>query len=91
VVIGMTVADVAGRAITNLEVDRLVQRKPTFIGDTLLRSRSSRCRSGITIFGIVIIRPAIPTSAVTRCAPTRSTCSTAEGPIPTLGEGKLPY
>jgi acyl dehydratase len=35
VVIGMTVADVSGRAIANLEVDRLVHEKPTFIGDTL--------------------------------------------------------
>jgi acyl dehydratase len=40
VVIGMTVADVSGRAIANLEVDRLRHEKPTFIGDTLYaRSR----------------------------------------------------
>ena len=35
VVIGMTVADISGRAIANLEVDRLRHEKPTFIGDTL--------------------------------------------------------
>ena len=35
VVIGMTVADVSGRAIANLEVDRLKHEKPTFIGDTI--------------------------------------------------------
>ncbi len=39
-VIGMTVADVSGRAIANLEVDQLRHEKPTFIGDTLYaRSR----------------------------------------------------
>ena len=38
VVIGMTVADISGRAIANLEVDRLRHEKPTFIGDTLYAS-----------------------------------------------------
>ena len=35
VVIGMTVADISGRAIANLEVNALRHEKPTFIGDTL--------------------------------------------------------
>ena len=35
VVIGLTVADISGRAIANLEVDMLKHEKPTFIGDTL--------------------------------------------------------
>src|SRR5262245_23753811 len=35
VVIGMTVADISGRAIANLEVDALKHERPTFIGDTL--------------------------------------------------------
>ena len=40
VVIGMTVADISGRAIANLEVNELRHEKPTFIGDTLYaRSR----------------------------------------------------
>ena len=40
VVIGMTVADISGRAIANLEVNALEHEKPTFIGDTLYaRSR----------------------------------------------------
>ena len=33
--IGMTVADISGRAIANLEVNALKHEKPTFIGDTL--------------------------------------------------------
>jgi acyl dehydratase len=33
--IGMTVADVSGKAIANLEIERIVHLAPTFIGDTL--------------------------------------------------------
>ena len=33
--IGMTVADVSGRAIANLEIEKIVHEQPTFIGDTL--------------------------------------------------------
>jgi acyl dehydratase len=46
--IGMTVADVSGRAIANLEVERMTHDRPTFIGDTLyaettiLETRESR-------------------------------------------------
>jgi acyl dehydratase len=46
--IGMTVADVSGKAIANLEIERIVHHAPTFIGDTLyaestvLATRESR-------------------------------------------------
>jgi acyl dehydratase len=33
--IGMTVADVSGRAIANLEIERISHDKPVFIGDTV--------------------------------------------------------
>jgi len=33
--IGMTVADVSGRAIANLEIEKITHDAPTFIGDTL--------------------------------------------------------
>ncbi|OGL02273.1 MAG: dehydratase [Candidatus Rokubacteria bacterium RIFCSPHIGHO2_12_FULL_73_22] len=33
--VGMTVADVSGRAIANLEYERITHDRPTFIGDTL--------------------------------------------------------
>ncbi|MBI1848202.1 MAG: MaoC family dehydratase [Candidatus Rokubacteria bacterium] len=33
--IGMTVADVSGRAIANLEIERITHDRPTYIGDTL--------------------------------------------------------
>jgi acyl dehydratase len=33
--IGLTVADVSGKAIANLEIEKIVHHAPTFIGDTL--------------------------------------------------------
>ncbi len=33
--IGMTVADISGKAIANLEIERITHDRPTFIGDTL--------------------------------------------------------
>ena len=33
--IGMTVADVSGRAIANLEIEKIIHDAPVFIGDTL--------------------------------------------------------
>ena len=33
--IGMTVADVSGKAIANLEIEKIVHEAPTFIGDTI--------------------------------------------------------
>ncbi len=33
--IGMTVADISGRAIANLEIERITHDRPVFIGDTL--------------------------------------------------------
>jgi acyl dehydratase len=33
--IGMTVADVSGKAIANLEIERITHDKPVFIGDTV--------------------------------------------------------
>ena len=35
IAIGMSVADVSGRAIANLEIERIVHERPTFNGDTI--------------------------------------------------------
>jgi acyl dehydratase len=35
IAIGMSVADVSGRAIANLEIERMVHERPTFNGDTI--------------------------------------------------------
>ena len=47
VVIGMTVADISGRAIANLEVDALKHEKPTFIGDTLYAKQPRARAAGV--------------------------------------------
>ena len=93
VVIGMTVADVSGRAIANLEVDRLVHEKPTFIGDTLyarstvlaLRESKRGDRGIVTVETIATNQRGDQVCSYTRhvLVPKKS--------HPTLGEGKLPY
>jgi acyl dehydratase len=93
VVIGMTVADVSGRAIANLEVDHLKHERPTFIGDTLyaqstvLALRESRQADR----GIVTVETVGSTQRGDRvCSYTRHVL-VPKTTHPTLGEGKLPY
>ena len=93
VVIGMTVADVSGRAIANLEVDHLKHEKPAFIGDTLyaqstvLALRESRQADR----GIVTVETVGTTQRGDRvCSYTRHVLVPKKN-HPALGEGKLPY
>jgi len=93
VVIGMTVADVSGRAIANLEVDRLVHEKPTFIGDTLYaRSTVTELReSRQGDRGIVTVDTVGTNQRGDRvCSYTRYVLVPKKNHV-TLGEGKLPY
>lgn len=93
VVIGMTVADISGRAIANLEVDRLKHEKPTFIGDTLYaasrvvdkRESSRRDRGVVTVETWALNQRGEQVCSYTRkvLVPTKSHA--------TLGEGRLPY
>ncbi len=93
VVIGMTVADISGRAIANLEVDRLKHEKPTFIGDTLyahstvLETRESKQgdRGVVTVETVAVNQRGEQVCSYTRAVlvPKKSHA--------TLGEGKLPY
>jgi acyl dehydratase len=93
VVIGMSVADISGRAIANLEVNALKHEKPTFIGDTLyaesrvLELRPSRQGDR----GIVTVET---TAANQRgeqvCSYTRKVLVPKKNHA-TLGEGRLPY
>jgi acyl dehydratase len=93
VVIGMSVADISGRAIANLEVNALKHEKPTFIGDTLYaqsRVRELReSRQGDR--GIVTV----DTTATNQrgeqvCSYTRAVLVPKKNHA-TLGEGRLPY
>jgi len=93
VVIGMTVADISGRAIANLEVDALRHEHPTFIGDTLyaesavLALRESRQGDR----GVVTVETTGTNQRGERvCSYTRKVLVPKKN-HPTLGEGKLPY
>jgi acyl dehydratase len=92
VVIGMTVADISGRAIANLEVDRLRHEKPTFIGDTLY-ARSTvlekqESRQGDR--GVVTVETLGVNQRGERvCSYVRKVLVPRKG-HPTLGEGRLP-
>jgi acyl dehydratase len=93
VVIGMTVADISGRAIANLEVDHLKHDRPTFIGDTLyarstvLALRESRQGDR----GIVTVETVADNQrGETVCSYARHVLVPKRNHA-TLGEGKLPY
>ena len=93
VVIGMSVADISGRAIANLEVDALKHEKPTFIGDTLyavsrvreLRESKQGDRGIVTVETIATNQRGDQVCSYTRkvLVPKKNHA--------TLGEGKLPY
>ncbi len=93
VVIGMSVADVSGRAIANLEVDRLRHERPTFIGDTLyaqsavLETReSSQGDRGI----VTVETTGTNQRGETVCSYVRKVLVPRKTHA-TLGEGRLPY
>jgi acyl dehydratase len=93
VVIGMTVADISGRAIANLEVNALKHEKPTFIGDTLyaqshvLELRESRQGDR----GIVTVETTASNQRSEQvCSYTRKVLVPKRNHA-TLGEGRLPY
>ena len=93
VVIGMSVADISGRAIANLEVDALKHEKPTFIGDTLYaRSRVLELReSKQGDRGIVTVETIATNQRGDQvCSYTRKVLVPKKNHA-TLGEGKLPY
>ena len=91
--LGMSVPDISGRAIANLEVDGLKHEKPTFIGDTLyarsrvleLRESSQGDRGIVTVETIGTNQRGDQVCSYTRkvLVPKKSHA--------TLGEGRLPY
>ncbi|MBI2527774.1 MAG: MaoC family dehydratase [Candidatus Rokubacteria bacterium] len=93
VVIGMSVADISGRAIANLEVDRLRHEQPTFIGDTLY-ARSTvveKREASQGDRGIVTVETVGSNQrGDTVCSYVRKVLVPKRN-HPTLGEGRLPY
>jgi acyl dehydratase len=98
--IGMTVADVSGRAIANLEIERIVHERPTFIGDTLysestvLAVRESRQgdRGTVTVETRVRNQRDEPVMTFRRTAllPKRSHATLGEGRLPCDAPGTAP-
>ncbi len=89
----MTVADISGRAIANLEVDALKHEKPTFIGDTLYaRSRVLDLReSRQGDRGVVTVATeGFNQRGEVVCSYTRKVLVPRKNHA-TLGEGRVPY
>jgi len=90
--IGMTVADVSGKAIANLEIERITHDKPTFVGDTLyaestvLGTRESRQGDRGTVSVETRVRKQRDEVVMTF----RRTALLPKKNHATLGEGKLP-
>lgn len=90
--IGMTVADVSGRAIANLEIEKITHDNPTFIGDTIysestvLDKRESRQGDR----GIVSVETRVVNQRGERVMTFRRTALVPKKNHPTLGEGRVP-
>jgi acyl dehydratase len=90
--IGMTVADISGRAIANLEVERIVHEHPTFNGDTLyaetriLELRESKQGDR----GIVSVETTATNQRGERVLSFRRKVLVPKRDHPTLGVGKVP-
>jgi acyl dehydratase len=90
--IGLTVADVSGRAIATLEIEHIRHHAPTFNGDTLysettvLEARESRQGDR----GIVAVETRVSNQRGELVMTFRRTVLVPKRNHPTLGEGKLP-
>ena len=102
--IGMTVADVSGKAIANLEIERITHDRPTFIGDTLysestvLATRESKRGDRGTVSVETRVRnqrgEVVMTFRRTALVPKRNHATLGEGRLPsdspTVGRGGAP-
>ena len=90
--IGMTVADVSGKAIANLEIEKITHEQPTFIGDTLYAESTvldlQESRQGDR--GTVAVETRVLNQRGQRVMTFRRTALVPKRNHPTLGEGKLP-
>lgn len=89
--IGMTVAEISGKAIANLEIEKITHDHPTFIGDTLysestvlaLRESSKGDR------GTVSVETRVTNQHGVRVMTFRRTALVPKRTHATLGEGKI--
>ncbi len=90
--IGMTVADVSGKAIANLEIERITHDRPTFIGDTLYAESTvlatTESRQGDR--GVVHVETRVRNQRGEVVMTFRRKALIPKRNHATLGEGKLP-
>ena len=88
----MTVADVSGKAIANLEIEKITHEAPTFIGDTIyaestvLATRESRHGDR----GVVSVETRVINQRGERVMTFRRTALLPKKNHATLGEGQYP-
>jgi acyl dehydratase len=90
--IGMTVADISGKAIANLESERITHEAPTFIGDTIYSESTvlAARESSQGDRGIVSVETRVTNQRGERVMTFRRTALVPKQNHPSLGEGKLP-
>lgn len=90
--IGMTVADLSGKAIAKLEIEKITHEQPTFIGDTVYAESTvldlRESRQGDR--GTVTVETRVLNQRGERVMTFRRTALLPKKNHPTLGEGKLP-
>jgi acyl dehydratase len=90
--IGMTVADVSGKAIANLEIDKIVHEAPTFIGDTLYSESTvlAKRESSRGDRGTVSVETRVLNQRGEQVMTFRRTALLPKKNHETLGEGRTP-
>ena len=90
--IGMTVADVSGKAIANLEIEKITHEHPTFIGDTVYAESTvlDKRESGKGDRGTVSVETRVTNQRGERVMTVRRTALVPKKNHATMGEGKLP-
>ena len=90
--IGMTVADVSGKAIANLEIEKITHEHPTFIGDTVYAESTvlDKRESGKGDRGTVSVETRVTNQRGERVMTFRRTALVPKKNHATMGEGKLP-
>ena len=90
--IGMTVADISGKAIANLEIERITHDAPTFIGDTIYSESTVLATRESTQGdrGIVTVETRVTNQRGERVMTFRRTALVPKRNHPMLGEGTLP-
>jgi acyl dehydratase len=90
--IGLSVADISGRAIANLEVERITHDFPTFNGDTLYAQTVilDRQESSAGDRGVVYVETTATNQRGERVLTFRRKVLVPKKNHATLGEGKIP-